>query len=136
MCGFSLIELLLVITIISVLAAVLMPRLAAASGHANVAKATAAIRNIQSMLATLDSLPSSLDGLEGRQYRDPWGRQYIYVRLAGETAIAGIGPFARPLNTDYELLSLGRDGVRGNDDIVRARDGDYVGPVIKIHSTS
>ena len=127
--GFTLIEILLVIAIISALAAMVVPRL---TGHSERARIAAAGADIRANIATglkmyeidlgvfpstaegLDALfkvPSGVDGtlwhgpyLENKPL-DPWGRSYQYK-----------SPGLHNL-TGYDLYSLGRDGVEGQDDI-------------------
>lgn len=130
--GFTLIEIMLVVIIIGVLAAMVVPNIA---GRSEQARATAARTDIEANLSTaldlfymdnsryptteqgLASLlekPSSgvaLTGWKGpylkkrRMPRDPWGREYVY-KSPGEQ------------NRDsYDLSSLGSDGVASEDDV-------------------
>jgi general secretion pathway protein G len=124
--GFTLIELMLVVIIIGALVAMVMPRL---TGRGEQARNAAAKADIQSNIATalklyeLDNgaFPSAEEGLHGllnkpssannwngpyleRKPLDPWGREYKY-KSPGEH---------RP---DYDLYSLGRDGVESPDDV-------------------
>lgn len=126
MTGFTLIELLLVVMIIGALVAMVMPRL---TGRGEQARIAAAKADIQANIATalklyeLDngSFPSTEEGLAAllsrtssainwngpyseRQPIDPWKREYKY-RSPGEH------------RTDYDLYSLGKDGVEGSDDV-------------------
>ncbi len=67
---------------------------------------------------------------------DPWGRPYVYVRAVGtrESQLRKDEELV-PLNSDFDLYSLGADGVSAlalpaapaRDDIVRANDGAYIG---------
>jgi len=123
--GFTLIEMMLVVIIISILAAMLIPRLA---GRAEKARRAVAKAEIESSIPTvldlyemdtgiypekledlLDS-PSGLEGWDGpylkKMPKDPWGRPYYY-KTPGEH------------NKDYDLASSGRDGVMGNEDDVK-----------------
>ena len=125
--GFTLIELMLVVIIISALAAMVLPRLAGRSEQARVVAANADIRaNIATALKLYEldngQFPISAEGLQAllvkpssssnwngpyleKQPVDPWGKAYEY-KSPGQH---------RP--QDYDLFSLGRDGQPGEDDI-------------------
>ncbi len=112
--GFSLIELLVVMVILGMLAALVGPKL---FGHVDKAKQHDAATQISMMGEALDlyrlekhKYPSTSDGLEAiRSYlkkdipKDPWGRDYIYVS-PGQ-------------HGDYDLSSLGADGQEGGEGI-------------------
>ena len=126
--GFTLIELMLVVIIISALAAMVLPRLAGRSEQARVAAANADIRaNIATALKLYEldngQFPTSSEGLQAllvkpssapnwngpyleKDPTDPWGRPYVY-KSPGQH---------RP--QDYDLFSLGKDVQPGEDDVV------------------
>jgi len=67
---------------------------------------------------------------------DPWGRPYVYLRAADARRAELRKDDERvPLNTDFDLYSLGPDGVSAlalpaatsRDDVVRAANGAYIG---------
>ncbi|MFH1621944.1 MAG: type II secretion system major pseudopilin GspG [Candidatus Omnitrophota bacterium] len=130
--AFTLIELMLVVIIIGVLAAMVIPRLA---GRSEQARQAAASADIEANIATALDLyeldcgqyPTTEQGLSAliakpssspvpaewqgpylkKQPVDPWRRPYIY-KSPGEHNVG-----------DYDLASWGRDGVEGGgDDVV------------------
>ena len=137
--GFSLLELMVVVVILSVLALVVVPRVIDRPDQARAARAKADIAAIASAvkLYRLDNYryptteqglealvePSSLDP-EPRNFKaggyleelplDPWGRPYLYLS-PGE-------------NGEFDLYSLGADGLSGgegqNEDIGNWREKD------------
>ena len=126
--GFTLIEIMVVIVILAMLAALVGPRLMGRTDDAKVTDARVQIKNIETALKLykLDngSYPSTEQGLgalvakptvgvipnsykEGgyleskKMPKDPWGNDYLYVS-PGE-------------HGDYDLFSYGSDGAKGGD---------------------
>lgn len=118
--AFTLIELMLVVIIIGVLAAMVMPRLVGRSEEARVSAAKADINASIALALDLFEMdngryPDSLEELMKKteagkgpylkkEPKDPWSRQYKYERITGG-------------NKDYKLCSLGPSENDGNDDI-------------------
>jgi general secretion pathway protein G len=128
--GVTLIELLLVITIIGVLAALVVPRYSRRAEQARLAAAKADITGnlaaalelyeldngvfpttSQGLRALIEApsappVPLSWNGpyLRGRSLKDPWHNEYQYQCPATQPGY------------DYEIISCGPDGMPGGDD--------------------
>ena len=122
--AFTLVEMLLVVTIIGILAALVIPKIV---GRSEQARETAAHADLSSIKTALDAFevdngfyPKSIQDLvtapsNARNWhgpylekipQDPWGNNYVYY-LPGKH------------NTgSYDLLSVGPDGKEGTDDDV------------------
>lgn len=121
--GFTLLELLLVLVILGVLAALVVPKFVGRGEDARKTRAESDINAISTALETyevdnggfpdsLDALmtaPASADKWHGPYLRrdpmDPWGNEYVY-RYPGQKNPNG-----------FDLYSFGPDGREGNDDI-------------------
>ena len=129
--GFTLVEIMLVVIIIGVLAAMVVPRFAGRTEQARIARAKADLAIIGQPLDlyeldlgrypyTLEELiqrepPSSLSSEEGARWngpylkkglpKDPWGQPYKYTRESQH-------------HQDYDVFSLGADGQQGHDDVM------------------
>ena len=125
--AFSLMELLLVLVILGVLAALVVPRFANRSQQARETAAKADVSSIETAIGAFEidngrypsteeglealiSSPSGLDAWRGPYLsrglpKDPWGNEYVY-RYPGQENPDG-----------FDLYSLGPDGREGNDDI-------------------
>ena len=128
--GFTLVEIMLVVIIIGVLAAMVVPRFAGQSDRARVARAKADIAIIGQALdlyeLDVSSYPDSLEALVQREApsslegeaADQWNGPYLKKGLPKD-------PWHRPYrysvesqhNQDYDLYSLGADGQQGHDDV-------------------
>jgi len=127
--GFTLIELMVVIIILGLLAAIVMPRIVGETDKARYGAALAQMRILEDALKRykLDNgaFPTTEQGLEAlvrrpsvgvipRNWpdggyldkqdlpRDPWGNAYIYISPGQHSP-------------DYDLKSLGADGLEGGD---------------------
>jgi general secretion pathway protein G len=141
--GFSLVELIVALTIMSLLAAVAVPMYGQHIERAKVAKAIGDIRGLHVAIDTYrlrnrDLVPSTLAELNIDIPDDPWGRPYQFLNIIDgnpKTSLLRKDGALNPINTDYDLYSLGADGEsqpplsagKSQDDIVRANNGAFVG---------
>lgn len=124
--GFSLIELLVVMVIIGLLAALVSPKLFRNVDRSYVTAAKAQIKNFESGLQQyrLDNhkYPTTEEGLNALKPdymkeipKDPWGNPFVY-RYPGEHG------------SEFDLLSYGKDGAQGgeeyNKDIVNWEEAE------------
>ncbi len=126
--GFTMIEVLVVIFILSILAAIVTPRLIGRTDDARIAEAKLQIKNFETALKLfkIDNgfYPSTEQGLEAliekpttgripQNYReggyleqkriplDPWGNPYIYLSPG--------------IHGEYDIISYGADGKEGGE---------------------
>lgn len=132
--GFTLIELMVVVLIIAILAALIVPRVIQRQEDAKRAKAASDISELDSALQTYhldnDNYPTSEEGLNAlrvapqsaKNWRgpylekpippDPWGNPYVY-QVPG------------PNGQDFVVESYGKDGQPGGDgDNADVTEGD------------
>lgn len=132
--AFTLIELVVVMLILAILAAMIVPRIIGRSEDAKVARAVSDLSTVRSMLDNfridVGRYPSTEEGLEALRSApadasgwrgpysqkpigvDPWGNEYIYEWPGNDG------------DDSYILLSFGADGQEGgegnNEDIIEA----------------
>ncbi len=112
--GFSLIELLVVMVIIGLLAALVGPKFFSKVDKSHVVAAKAQIKNFENALMQyrLDKhkYPNNEGGLTALKPdymkqipKDPWGNPYIYQ-------------YPSEHGSEFDISSLGRDGVQGGEE--------------------
>lgn len=124
--GFTLVELLIVVTILGILVAMVAPRLAGRTEQARVARAESDVKGNVALALDVFELdtgryPTTEEGLnalragppDAENWRgpylkqepiDPWGRLYRYAQPGQRNP------------QDYDLFSAGPDGVEGTSD--------------------
>lgn len=139
--GFTLIELMVVVAILGTLASIAIPAYSSYLDKANTARAIADLRTLEKEIlayhAANETLPGSLTDIGRDGMLDPWGNPFEYVDV---TTVIGKGKcrkdhFMNPLNSDFDLYSMGQDGKSASpltaknsrDDILRASNGAFVG---------
>ena len=137
--GFTIIEIMLVVALLGVLAAIAMPSYRAYVERAEMTQVFLDMAAIDSKLKAFElengKLPETLDEI-GWTKPDKWGNPYYYLNMDG----ASIGKKRKdrslhPLNSDYDLYSAGPDGKTttpltakiSQDDIIRANNGAFIG---------
>ena len=141
--GFTIIEILVVLAIVSVLASIALPRYQDYQERVRVNSAITDIRAINAALRLYmtdnKEPPASLVTVGQAGKLDPWGRPYQYLNIAGASKSV-IGKARKnknlvPINSDFDLYSMGKDGKSSGpltagpsrDDVVLANDGKFVG---------
>lgn len=138
--GFSLVELITVMAIVAALATMALP---AYTGYLRTVKNGRCVSDLRTIdkavtgyILDNNSLPTQLSdiGIAANQL-DPWGRTFQYQIISSDHSNALEDQFFQPLNTDYDLYSLGEDGASAlpyanstsGDDIARYNNGMFIG---------
>ncbi len=140
--GFSLVELLVAITVIAALTAIAVPRVESYRNDSRNVKAIADLHVLDSKINSFkmanETWPSSLSQIPQGNILDRWGHPYKYLQIEGNSkANAQVRKDKNlvPINSDFDLYSMGTDGktappltaASSRDDLVRASDGHYYG---------
>ena len=124
--GFTLIELMIVVVILGILAAIIVPKFLGREEQARRVAAKVQIKNFEGALSMfkLDNgfYPTTEEGLQAlvekpvtgrvpgnwKQYlpkvpKDPWGNDYVYISPGMD-------------GRDYDIISFGQDGEEGGEE--------------------
>ncbi len=138
--GFTLIETMMMVAVLGVLVGIAMPLYQA---HRDRVRSRMAAQEVSAMAGVIQRfeldrrvLPASLDQVGLGTKLDPWGRPYVYYNVESNGR-GGARKDRRlnPLNTDFDLYSMGPDGKTkpqvtqkdSLDDLIRASNGRFVG---------
>ena len=136
--GFTLAETLIATALLAVGADAVVGGISGQLERTRIERARQEIGQIESAIEAYRTrhheLPGSLSDL-GAVPLDPWGHSYEYVNFDASGTVGQRNYDGLPINSEYDLYSLGPDGrtdanlwsEAGHDDIVRARDGSFVG---------
>ena len=125
--GFTLIEIMVVITILAILAALVAPRFVGKTDDARIVAAKVQIKNIEGALAfyKLDNAiyPSTEQGLDALVLQPTIGATPNHWRKGGYLDKVPNDPWSRPYvyfspgtHGDYDMISYGADGEPGGED--------------------
>lgn len=141
--GFTLIELLFVIAILGTLAAIAAPIYTSYTEKSDTAKVISQLADIERAVVVFKAengrFPTTLAEAGLGTPLDPWGNPYVYYPVDNlpKGVQARKDKSLHPVNTDFDLYSMGADGKSvaaftsklSQDDIVRANNGSYYGLV-------
>ena len=136
-------ELIVTLVIASMLVSLALPTYEMFTKRAKVAGAIGDIGELSLAIESFrlrnnDRVPMSLAELGMPIPLDPWGEPYEFLNIVaagpGNDGLRKDGSL-NPLNTDFDLYSLGNDGEsagplsakKSRDDVVRANNGAFIG---------
>lgn len=139
--GATLLELLLALVVAGALTTLALASYSSYMEQAKVSRAEGDLTVIEEKIALYQSsnnqLPASLAQVGESALLDPWGHPYVYLNFTG---LSGKGQMRKdrnlvPINSDYDLYSVGHDGATmppllvtvSHDDVIRANNGGYIG---------
>jgi general secretion pathway protein G len=136
--GFTLVELLFALAIVGILASLASTGYLHYVENSRNAVAMSDIRSIEQCIESyyliMEELPPDL-ATAGCSRDDPWGHPYRYLDMANAKGKFRKDKNLHPLNSDYDLYSMGPDGKSvapltakaSRDDIIRANNGNFIG---------
>ena len=127
--------------IIAILVAVLLPGYSQYRERQRVNQATQELIVMGTVIKNFqldhNRYPNDLSEVQLANQVDPWGRTYEYLNIADakNSGKARKRKNLTPINSDFDIYSLGRDGEsspplgakQSRDDVIRANDGRYHG---------
>ena len=139
--GFTLLEIMIGISIVCMLLMIAVPAYSDYRERTKVYQATTDVAALGTLIRNYyqdaRAFPDSLAQVGAAGRLDPWGRPYVYVNLedAKNRGKARKNKNLVPINSDFDLYSVGKDGAsvapllaaKSRDDVIRANDGRYHG---------
>ena len=138
--GFTLVEMAMAVAALGLLAAIAVPSYARVLERQKINQCAMDLRNlalrIDQYRSKHGSPPNSLADLGPPLPKDPWGQDYKFLNFdAANPGEIRKDHNLHPLNTEFDLYSLGKDGdskapltaSASHDDVIWARDGDFIG---------
>jgi general secretion pathway protein G len=140
--GFTLLELMIATAVVALMLSIAVPTYLARLERVRVGRAVTDLTEIAGAVERYRTahdfkLPLSLDALTNIPRTDPWERPYEYLNFADDDAGAKIRKDhnLHPLNSEFDLYSMGEDGESNapltakasRDDVIWARDGAFIG---------
>jgi len=141
---FTIVELIAAVGIVAIVAAIAVPVYSGIEQKVRGAAAIGDMGQIEIAIARFltkgnGALPANLAAVGLDTLNDPWGNPYQYLNIEAtrDTGIEAVRKNRNliPINSDYDLYSMGKDGKsdspltarESKDDIVRAANGAYFG---------
>lgn len=139
--GFTVLELIIVVTIMLVIAALAVPSMQSAIASARTARAVSDVRTLGNAALgwylQYGAAPDTLSDIGYGAQNDPWGTPYQYLNIATNkgTGVRRTDRFGVPINTYFEMYSKGPNkntavslsATQSQDDLIWANDGFYIG---------
>ncbi|MGB5878573.1 MAG: hypothetical protein WBH85_00970 [Thermoanaerobaculia bacterium] len=140
--GLTAVEILIVLALMGTLTAMAVPNFFRSIQESAKKRVIVDLQTLQFQIDLYErmneQLPESLDDVGGGVRLDHWGYTYRYMPSTHPrwTSEHKRDVHQKPLNSDYDLYSIGPDGLTHKnlnnpdtfDDIVRAEDGFFLGP--------